>query len=181
MNTTVQSNINTVTSKATLWKASISATVLAAVLLMTVVLPAEYGIDPTGLGHALGLSALAAPAKSAPAINAPTDGKSHKDTVSLTIPAGGEMEYKLAITQYGKLQYQWRTDGGELAYDFHGEPQGDTTGYFESYALSVGKEISGSLTAPFTGSHGWYWQNKSSTPVTVQLTTVGVYDIIGIK
>ena len=176
-----QNNTNPLPSKTTLWKASISAIAVAAVLLVTVVLPAEYGIDPTGVGETLGLTALAAPSTVTSVINAPTDGKTRKDTVSLTIPAGGEMEYKLAIAQYGKLQYQWRTDGGELAYDFHGEPKGDTTGYFESYALSVGKEISGSLTAPFEGSHGWYWKNNGTTPVTITLTVAGIYEIIGVK
>lgn len=179
MNTTAQSSV--LPSKATLWKASFSAAILAAIVLLGAVLPAEYGIDPTGLGKMLGLNALAAPPKANIAMNIPTDGKSRKDSVSLTIPAGGEMEYKLAMAQYAKLQYQWQAENGELAFDFHGEPQGDTTGYFESYALSVGKEISGSLTAPFTGSHGWYWKNNSTTPVTVTLTMAGVYDIIGVK
>lgn len=176
---TVQSNA--LPSKATLWKASFSATVLAAVVFVGAVLPAEYGIDPTGLGKTLGLSTLAAPPKATPMITAPTDGKSRKDSVSLTIPAGGEMEYKLAMVQYAKLQYQWQAANGELVFDFHGEPQGDTTGYFESYASSVGKEISGSLTAPFTGSHGWYWKNNGTTPVTITLMIAGVYDIIGVK
>lgn len=181
MNMTAQSNINSLPSKATLWKASFSATALAAVLFVGVVLPAEYGIDPTGFGKMLGLSALATSSKATPVINTPTDINSRKDTVNLTIPPGGEMEYKLAIAQYGKLHYQWRAEGGDVEFDFHGEPKNDTTGYFESYALSVGKEISGSLTAPFEGSHGWYWKNHGTTPVTINLTMAGVYNIIGVK
>ena len=164
----------------TLGKASLSAVLLAAILLVSVVLPAEYNIDPLGMGKTLGLTALASPPAVAP-IMLPSDGENRKDNVTLTIPAGGELEYKLAITQYGKLSYQWQAKEGELSFDFHGEPQGDTTGYFESYALSVGKEISGSLIAPFTGSHGWYWKNNGDKPVTVQLTIAGVYNIIGVK
>jgi hypothetical protein len=34
---------------------------LAAVILVTTVLPAEYGIDPLGTGEALGLTAIARP------------------------------------------------------------------------------------------------------------------------
>lgn len=34
------------------------AVVAAAVLLLTVVLPAEYGIDPTGVGRVLGLTQM---------------------------------------------------------------------------------------------------------------------------
>ena len=39
-------------------KSTISAAVVAAVLLITTVLPAEYGIDPTGIGQAIGLKKM---------------------------------------------------------------------------------------------------------------------------
>ena len=38
---------------------SLFAIAMAAVLLVAVILPSEYGIDPTGIGSALGLTALA--------------------------------------------------------------------------------------------------------------------------
>ena len=46
-------------STKTLLKASFGALVLAIVILVLAVLPAEYGIDPTGVGKSLGLTALA--------------------------------------------------------------------------------------------------------------------------
>ena len=49
---------HTVSSK-TLIKASSTALLLAAITLMTVILPAEYNIDPSGVGKALGLTVLA--------------------------------------------------------------------------------------------------------------------------
>ena len=36
------------------------AALVAAVILLTIILPVEYGIDPTGVGGSLGLSAIAA-------------------------------------------------------------------------------------------------------------------------
>ena len=39
-------------------RATILAVVVAASLLLTAVLPAEYGIDPTGLGRRLGLTQM---------------------------------------------------------------------------------------------------------------------------
>ncbi len=39
-------------------KSTISAAVVAAVLLITTVLPAEYGIDPIGIGQAIGLKKM---------------------------------------------------------------------------------------------------------------------------
>lgn len=35
----------------------------AAAILVAIILPAEYGVDPTGIGAALGLTALNAPAR----------------------------------------------------------------------------------------------------------------------
>src|SRR5437870_1366426 len=45
-------------SKKAIAKATILALLIAAVLLITVVLPAEYGIDPLGTGKALRLTDL---------------------------------------------------------------------------------------------------------------------------
>ncbi len=41
-----------------LLRATLLAIVVAGILLITIVLPAEYGIDPTGIGRMLGLDAL---------------------------------------------------------------------------------------------------------------------------
>jgi hypothetical protein len=41
--------------------------------------------------------------------------------------------------------------------------------------------MKGSFTAPFNGSHGWYWKNKTQQDVTVNLTVKGLYTIEGLK
>ena len=38
-------------------------------------------------------------------------------------------------------------------------------------------QASGTLTAPFSGIHGWYWENTTDQPVTVTLTTAGFYNL----
>ena len=79
------------------------------------------------------------------------------------------------------MEYVWITDGEPLYFDLHGEPEGDTTGYFESYAIATLAEMKGSFTAPFTGVHGWYWKNNSDSPVAVQLIVKGEYAEHGLK
>jgi hypothetical protein len=79
------------------------------------------------------------------------------------------------------MTFEWMTDGEPLYYDLHGEPEGDTTGYFESYTIATNSEVKGSFTAPFAGSHGWYWKNKSDKPIAVQLMVKGEYEVIGLK
>ena len=39
-------------------RATVAAVVIAVILVVTVVLPAEYGIDPTGLGRRIGLTQM---------------------------------------------------------------------------------------------------------------------------
>ncbi|WP_028112546.1 hypothetical protein [Ferrimonas kyonanensis] len=169
-------------STATLFKACVAAALLAAVLLLTCILPAEYNIDPTGAGKALGLTALAEAAQAPATIpldQAPPTRQQRKDTITITIPAGKGLEYKLLMDQYAQLEYEWHTDGTPLYFDFHGEPEGDTSGYFESFAITTSSNMKGSLTTPFTGSHGWYWKNRSGKPVQVSLTLKGNYVIKG--
>jgi len=98
-----------------------------------------------------------------------------KDSISITIPARGDKEYKFQLTKGATLEYTWQTSGVALFYDFHGEPTGDTSGYFKSFKKSTDSQASGSLTASFTGTHGWYWKNNSPRPVTITLKTIGEY------
>jgi hypothetical protein len=41
-----------------LLKSTVLAALVAAAILVTIVLPAEYGVDPTGIGRALGLTQM---------------------------------------------------------------------------------------------------------------------------
>ncbi len=172
----------------------IVSTVLAVIILLIAVLPAEYNIDPTGLGKKLGLTILAQtdedtvdiqPAViSCPDIAQPIDEKPGvnpwQDSVMIIVPAKKGLEYKFHINKGEKIEFVWKTDGSALYFDFHGEPQGNTTGYFKSFKESIQSESSGTLVAPFTGLHGWYWENKTNSVVTINLKTRGQYKIKGL-
>lgn len=175
-------------SNAALIKYTIFSLVFAAVILFTIILPAEYNIDPTGIGHKLGLTVFHnAKADTSDLQNtSEVSDKLKSDTeiieiIEIIIPAGLGVEYKFVMAQYQKLEYEWITDSSELYFDLHAEPEGDTTGYFESYAIATLSEIKGSFTAPFSGVHGWYWKNSSDLPVTVQLIVKGEYSKHGLK
>ncbi|MBN4080300.1 HupE/UreJ family protein [Beggiatoa alba] len=98
-----------------------------------------------------------------------------KDTISITIPAKGDKEYKFHLAKGATFEYTWQTNGAKLFFDFHGEPTGDTTGYFKSFKKSVNSQANGRLTTLFEGTHGWYWKNNTPTPVVVALKTNGEY------
>jgi len=101
-----------------------------------------------------------------------------QDTITVDIPARGEIEYKVMLSKAAVLEYTWKTAGAELFFDFHGDPKDNTAGSFKSYSKGTKSQASGSLTAPFEGNHGWYWQNRSNQPVQVTLDVKGVYQLI---
>lgn len=177
--------------KSLIWSC-ISSVLIAMIIFVIAVLPAEFNIDPTGLGKTLGLTVLsqtADDATKASVISCPEttelttenpNTQKWKDTVIITVPANKGLEYKLYIAKDEKLEFTWNTDGEALYFDFHGEPEGNKTGYFKSFKESTLNQSSGTLSVPFTGSHGWYWQNKSNKPVTIILKIRGNYKTIGL-
>lgn len=78
-------------SASQLFRSTLLATVVAAVLLVTVVMPAEYGVDPTGVGSALGLKAMGeaklALAREAAEPNAKPASAAPSTPAALTAPA----------------------------------------------------------------------------------------------
>lgn len=172
-------------TRAKLFKYTMFSIIFAAITLLTIILPAEYNIDPTGIGHVLGLTVFnndkADPTSSASSQKASEKKKGTVESIEIIVPAQSGVEYKFTMQQYQKLTYQWITNGKALYFDLHGEPKGNTTGYFESYAIATLNGMEGSFTTPFPGVHGWYWKNTSDIPVTVQLTVKGDYAKHGLK
>ena len=158
---------------------------LALTVLIGAILPAEYGIDLLGVGKATGLLLLASTPETSDAEGGVSIAGQNEGTqagkVNITIPAGEGLEYKFYMEKGKTIRYEWFTDEGDIYFDFHGEPEGDISGYFESYVVSSAEKVRGSLTASFNGSHGWYWENDSYTPLVVTLSTVGEYSVIGPK
>lgn len=168
-----------------LLKATIAALLFAALALVLIILPAEYNIDPTGIGQKLGLTTLSQAALSSPSepknVSFTTsDGENgtREEMIEISIPAKKGLEYKLIMKQFDKVKYEWLTGGQPLFFDLHGEPESDDSGYFESYAVATLPEMKGSFTAPFDGTHGWYWENPTEKPVKVLLMVEGTFDLI---
>jgi hypothetical protein len=170
-------------SNKTLFKATGFAAILAVIVLVLIILPTEYNIDPTGFGKMSGLSQLYSTEDTAEIKQTLTadNPKAQQDTVTIEVLPGEGLEYKFFLEAQQKLVYSWNTNGESLYFDFHGEPQGDTTGFFESFTIATSNKMNGTLTTPFAGSHGWYWRNDTDSAITISLMTKGSYKIIGLK
>lgn len=163
------------------------ALLVAAVVLVTVVLPAEYGIDFTGAGRLLGLTrigqlkALSGAAAPGNVMHAHPR-KFRSARIEIHVKGGEELEYKATLAKGEPLLYAWTVQGGTVHFEFHGEP---TEGrwpkdFYQSYQIadrSSGEQ--GSFVAPFTGQHGWYWRNEGSEPAIIVLETSGYYSKLG--
>jgi hypothetical protein len=212
-------------SMAKIAMATLVAAIVAAIILVVAVLPAEYGIDPLGTGKALGLMDLAnATEKEAPGHpqaattqpvpepvadvenaativpilkpspkpgDAPTvtgsfieqPNRYKVDSREIKLAPGEGMEIKYHMQKGAGLVYSWKSTG-KVLFEFHGEPDQKPAGavedYYESYKNDTqGNDSShGTFVAPSTGIHGWFWDNESGAPVTVNLVSAGFYDYI---
>lgn len=185
-------------SPAQLLRSTLIALVAAVAILVAIVLPAEYGIDPTGAGGVLGLtemgeikSELADEAEQDRELHGGSDDQSSafdvlfglfvstahaqeawRDDVSFTLEPGASAEIKLMMQSGEVAEYAWRAEGGRINFDLHAHGGGKSHTYEKGRGQSSGE---GSIEAPFAGEHGWFWRNRDSSAVTVSLSIRGEY------
>lgn len=180
-----------------LLRSTVIAIIVAAVLLVTIVLPSEYGIDPTRIGRVLGLTRmgeikmrLAEEAKrdreaqpvqtnkvetkpTAPIAETETNASAKSDEMTVTLKPGEGVEIKLEMLKGAKAEFDWKASGGVVNYDLHGDGANKA---FISYKKGTGVESdAGEFTADFDGSHGWFWRNRNAGDVTITIKTNGDY------
>lgn len=175
------------------------AVVIASALLVTVVLPAEYGVDPTRVGSLLGLTEMgrikmqlaaeaeaeeagllpapiappavaAAPTRAAKPSTTATGVRTDETVITLAPDQGAEI--KLVMKDGARVDFTWTSSGGAVNFDTHADRPG--TPYY-GYSKGSEQRLEGELVAAFTGSHGWFWRNRTGEPVTITLRTTGAY------
>ena len=183
-------NVAVVVARERIALAAGAALLVAGVILVVAVLPAEYGIDPLGIGRRLGLTAMSDVANQVESLSAgraaggggapilaPQDRPYQQETVNFQLGPGQFIEYKYRLAKSEALLYSWKATG-PVNVDLHAEPDGAPRGYAESYEKKDRiTQGAGTLTAPFSGIHGWYWQNQGKSGVTVTLSSAGFYKI----
>lgn len=188
-------------SSAQLLRSTILAAVAAIVILVTVILPAEYAIDPTGAGRLLGLAQMGEIKKELTE-EAEQDRQKHgeteksssligdilgtfiatahaqeswRDTITFTLAPGKTAEIKLLMKANEVAEYSWRAEGGRINYDLHAHANGASVDYDKGRGKTSG---TGKIEAPFAGNHGWFWRNRDNSDVTITLKLGGAYSEI---
>lgn len=169
-----QTNSSDTISPRQLLTATLVTALIAGILLVTVILPAEFDVDPLKTGELLGITGLSEEAETVGALNSQTRAFS-QDEYTITLAAYESVEYKYRLEEGASLLFEWDAEG-ELLFDLHGEIDGvDPQENSPSFDQRQSSGEKGSYTAPFSGIHGWYWENRSSKPVTLTLRTAGFY------
>lgn len=188
---------------ARLIKSTVIAILIAALILVTVVLPAEYGIDPTGVGRAVGLLRMGeikvslaeeaagdrvrievdrATVDEEPDASAETTAASPAvelrfDEMTITLEPDQGKEIKLTMTKGAEVDFIWFTDGGRANFDAHADSKALEISY-HNYEKGSSERGEGVLKAAFDGNHGWFWRNRTSETMKVTLQVKGVYSDI---
>ena len=186
-------------------KSTAIAAVSAVVVLVTCVMPAEYAIDPTGMGKVLGLTKMgeikqslteesenginaAQAVNSVEQISVETSTQTaadnaqmimpaiNKESISIELKPGQATEVKLTMPQSASVNFDWKAVGGGLNYDTHGDPVNAPKGFYHGYGKGKNETTQqGVLKAAFDGKHGWFWRNRTENPVTVTLLVEGQF------
>ena len=186
-----------------LLRSTILAAISALVLLVAVVLPAEYGIDPTGVGRVLRMTEMgdikqqlsaeaAADAAASPVAQSPATRMAGMAVANAAEPpvkaAAPKIEWRDEIPVTLKpgegTEIKLKMAEGSKAQYAWVVEGGEVN--FDTHADAPGKSISyekgrgvssdeGVLVAAFTGNHGWYWRNRGQSNVKVILRTRGDY------
>lgn len=176
----------------------------ALLILVMFVLPAEYRLDPTGVGNILGLTELSKPTRTLqikdviggneryrqivvpdtrdptplpnPAVFQNKSTPPRAERKAIRLQPGEATEIKTVLEAGQMVLYAWQAVGGEVYTDFHGhERDANTQAWVRYEEQQSGERGNGSLVAPFTGEHGWYWLNISERPVDIVLNVSGYY------
>jgi hypothetical protein len=155
------------------------------VLLVIAVLPAEHGIDPTGLGAKLGLTDMSEPPliiaqfegdlsfnigeydPTAELINESVQGLIHlenalfhNEIIDIEIEDYGEVEYKFIMHADTTFVYSWEvlgSVGDGVYYDFHGHPSSDDAANFpEGFEMGYAKGEGLTKSGSFTTPFAGY-------------------------
>ena len=158
-------------SPGTIWLTLAGSILVALLTLVMFILPAEYGIDPLGAGHAMGIKHMSG--YSVSALSVEEEGFK-EDYVEFPLGPFESIEYKYALTAGQAMVYSWSAEA-EVVFDFHSEQSGREPQDAVSFSTGRAAAQHGTYVAPYDGIHGWFWENRGQRQVTVKLHSEGFF------
>ncbi len=158
------------------------ALIVAGAILVFAVLPAEFGIDVLGSGKKSGLSELSKAGEMTElergalreGVLTLSDEPLRSDRWEWELAPFESIEYKYTLAEGQPMVFSWK--GTEaLNYDMHAHPFDGGVDLTESYGVDQAQAMQGLYVAPFTGIHGWFFENRTMEPVTLTLNATGMF------
>ncbi|MEQ1607968.1 MAG: hypothetical protein ABL956_03195 [Hyphomonadaceae bacterium] len=166
-------------------------------IVVGAIMPAEYHVDPLGLGKLSGIARLWAPEEKkldSASATAPLariyDTPLRSDVIEIPLTdflggaKGSELEYKVRMKQGATLVFEWEAIGAanknDIHFDFHGHttPGPNQSMTVATYEQDYGTSQKGALTAPFDGIEGWQFSNSGDTSVVIRVKLTGFYELV---
>ncbi len=169
--------------------------VAGALIVAGAIMPAEYNVDPLGIGKATGLNRLWAPGAREFSGGGPmsyiSDAAPAVHAADLPLGAAGwdeaALEYKVHMTPGQAILYRWTAynlDGApataEVEFDTHGHDIVEEGEEETVVQMETGRALSrqGSMTAAIDGIYGWYFRNHGEDPVQIRVEVEGYFSVI---
>lgn len=185
-------------------RSTILAVGVASALLVTVVLPSEYGIDLTGVGRILNLTQMGEIKVQLAQEGAANAAKPVADNEASDRAQSAGTQAPLTETVIQSPDAAIRSDQTEVVLKpgqgvevkvaaakgvrigFNWSVRGGVVNYdthadapgIDYHGYGKGKQSggeTGTLVAAFDGKHGWFWRNRTENTVTIVLKTSGAY------
>jgi hypothetical protein len=102
----------------------------------------------------------------------PENARFQSDHWEVELPPYENIEMKYLLAQGQPMIFSWRATA-PVHYDMHSVPDEGGDPATESFAIGDAAGQTAVYLAPFTGIHGWFWQNQSLNPVTVTIDATG--------
>jgi hypothetical protein len=187
-------------SKKQLFKSLVFGLILGLIIFLTIILPAEYAVDPTGIGKKIGLQEMGIIKKEL-AEEAEADReldkikkddssflnnffnifiskamaqghKEWKDNVNFVIKSGKTAELKFTLLKGQSFEYAVIAEGGLINFDLHGHGKTKSKTY-EKGRGSNGSE--GKIVVDFDGEYGWFFRNRDKKDISITINLWGDY------
>lgn len=98
----------------------------------------------------------------------------------IPLAAGQALEHMLTLQEGAMVTYHWQVEMADpslLTAEFHGhtERTDEAPGTVMFYKMHQSNREAGTLRAPFTGVHGWYFNNESDEDIEIIVRAAGFF------
>jgi hypothetical protein len=101
--------------------------------------------------------------------------QTRRDSMTITLEPTKRIEVKLVMKKGQKADFEWKSQGGDVTFNLHGEVPTDPSVKAHIYQRGSSSGEKGSIAAVFDGVHGWSWRNTGDKAVTITVRASGQF------